>query len=149
MIDTNTKRPLKSKFVYLLMSIALLSTSCGLFQKHTEVEYAVMPAEMPEDLIAVPANELLSTSPMAPEIQTPDWMKNSVIYEVNTRQFNATGTFKSFAPEIPRIKNLGVDVLWFMPIYPIGKLNRKGGLGSYYSIKNYHDVNPEDRKTHV
>mgnify|MGYP003340510765 FL=1 len=143
MIDTNTKRPLKSKFIYLLMSIALLSTSCGLFQKHTEVEYAVMPAEMPEDLIAVPANELLSTSPMAPEIQTPDWMKNSVIYEVNTRQFNATGTFKSFAPEIPRIKNLGVDVLWFMPIYPIGKLNRKGGLGSYYSIKNYHEVNPE------
>ena len=125
------------------MSIALLSTSCGLFQKHKEVEYAVMPAEIPEDLIAVPANELLSTSPMAPEIQTPDWMKNSVIYEVNTRQFNATGTFKSFAPEIPRIKNLGVDVLWFMPIYPIGKLNRKGGLGSYYSIKNYHEVNPE------
>lgn len=143
MFDTNTKRPSNSKFVYLLMFFTLLSTSCGFFQKNTEVEYAPMPAEIPEDLIAVPPMDLLSTNPIAADKQAPDWIKNNVIYEVNTRQFNAGGTFNSFAAEIPRIKQLGADILWFMPIYPIGKLNRKGGLGSYYSIKNYHEVNPE------
>ncbi|MEY5036894.1 MAG: hypothetical protein RLZZ110_1911, partial [Bacteroidota bacterium] len=94
----------------------------------------------------MPSSDIIEVEP-ASKIESPavsiDWMKNSVVYEVNTRQFNAGGTFNSFAPEIPRLKNLGVDVLWFMPIYPIGQLNRKGGLGSYYSIKNYHGVNPE------
>ena len=93
------------------------------------------------------ADAMVDARSLAPvyeaSLPTVDWMKNSVVYEVNTRQFNAGGTFNSLAPEIPRLKNLGVDVLWFMPIYPIGQLNRKGGLGSYYSIKNYHGVNPE------
>jgi glycosidase len=143
MFDTNTKSPFTLRALALLSGIAMITSSCGLFQKDAAVEYAYMPAEMPQDLIAVPATDLLSTNQAAAENQVPDWMTNSVVYEVNTRQFNAGGTFNSFAPEIPRLKNLGVDVLWFMPIYPIGQLNRKGGLGSYYSIKNYHGVNPE------
>lgn len=73
----------------------------------------------------------------------PDWAKNSTIYEVNIRQFSKEGTFKSFQQHLPRLKELGVDILWLMPINPIGKLNRKGTLGSYYSVKDYVDVNPE------
>lgn len=73
----------------------------------------------------------------------PDWAKNSTIYEVNIRQFSKEGTFKSFQKHLPRLKELGVDLLWLMPINPIGKQNRKGTLGSYYSVKDYVDVNPE------
>jgi glycosidase len=74
---------------------------------------------------------------------TPDWAKDASIYEVNVRQFTPEGTFNAFAAHLPRLKELGVEILWFMPIHPIGELNRKGGLGSYYSVKDYTAVNPE------
>ncbi len=78
-----------------------------------------------------------------PQTKTPEWAYNAVIYEVNLRQFTEEGTFKAFAEHLPRLKELGVDILWFMPIHPIGELNRKGTLGSYYSVKDYTAVNPE------
>lgn len=73
----------------------------------------------------------------------PEWVYDAVIYEVNTRQFTPEGTFKAFAAHLPRLKELGADVLWFMPIQPIGEKDRKGTLGSYYSIRNYKEVNSE------
>lgn len=72
-----------------------------------------------------------------------DWAKNATIYEVNVRQHTEQGTFAAFEKDIPRIHDMGIDILWLMPIHPIGKKNRKGGLGSYYSVKDYFDVNPE------
>lgn len=72
-----------------------------------------------------------------------EWSKNAVIYEVNIRQFSEAGTFKAFEESLPRLKEMGIDILWLMPVHPIGLENRKGGLGSYYSIKDYSDVNPE------
>ncbi len=76
-------------------------------------------------------------------VKHPDWSKNASIYEVNIRQFTPAGTFKAFQKHLPEIKKLGIDILWLMPINPIGKLNRKGSLGSYYSISDYNAVNPE------
>ncbi len=73
----------------------------------------------------------------------PQWSYNSTIYEVNIRQFTKRGTFKAFAKHLPRLKKLGVDILWLMPINPIGKKNRKGTLGSYYSVRDYKGINPE------
>ncbi len=73
----------------------------------------------------------------------PEWVYNAVIYEVNTRQFTPEGTFDAFAEHLPRLKELGVDILWFMPIQTIGEKDRKGTLGSYYSIKDYTEVNSE------
>jgi glycosidase len=73
----------------------------------------------------------------------PDWAKNAVIYEVNVRQFSSEGTFQGLENDLDRLKDLGVDILWLMPIHPIGEKNRKGELGSYYSVKDYYDVNPE------
>jgi glycosidase len=73
----------------------------------------------------------------------PDWSESAVIYEVNIRQYTAEGTFSAFIEHLPRLKTLGVDILWLMPIYPIGVKNRKGTLGSYYSIEDYMKVNPE------
>ncbi|ASB49698.1 alpha-amylase family glycosyl hydrolase [Alkalitalea saponilacus] len=77
------------------------------------------------------------------EVPIPDWSHNAVIYEVNVRQYTPEGTFEAFAAHLPRLKELGVDFLWFMPIHPIGEKERKGTLGSYYSIKDYKGVNPE------
>jgi glycosidase len=80
---------------------------------------------------------------MRRKITTPDWVKNQTIYEINLRQFTKGGTFSEFEKHLPRLKDLGVGILWFMPIQPIGEKNRKGTLGSYYSIRNYTQVNPE------
>jgi len=73
----------------------------------------------------------------------PEWSYNQTIYEVNVRQYSQEGTFTAVKNDLPRLKELGVGILWLMPIHPIGELNRKGTLGSYYSVKDYFDVNPE------
>ena len=76
-------------------------------------------------------------------VQAPEWAVNANIYEVNIRQNTPEGTFNAFAEDIPRLQEMGVEILWLMPIHPIGEKNRKGTLGSYYSIVDYTDVNPE------
>jgi cyclomaltodextrinase len=76
-------------------------------------------------------------------LQHPEWSKNATIYEVNVRQHTDEGTFAAFENDIPRLHKMGVDILWLMPIHPIGEKNRKGGLGSYYSVQDYTAVNPE------
>ena len=73
----------------------------------------------------------------------PDWTYNSVLYEVNIRQFSPEGTFAGVEAQLPRLKDLGVDILWLMPMYEIGTEGRKGTLGSYYAISDYKKVNPE------
>ncbi|MDX2247264.1 MAG: alpha-amylase family glycosyl hydrolase [Bacteroidia bacterium] len=73
----------------------------------------------------------------------PEWSRNATIYEVNLRQYTPSGTFNEFATHIPRLKAMGVDILWLMPVFEIGEKNRKGSLGSYYSVKDYLQVNPE------
>ena len=72
-----------------------------------------------------------------------DEIRNSVIYEVNVRQYSESGTFKDFTKDIPKLKDLGVKIIWLMPIHPISETKRKGTLGSYYSISNYKEINPE------
>ena len=73
----------------------------------------------------------------------PEWTKDAVIYEVNVRQYTEEGTFQAFSEHLQEIKDMGVNTLWFMPIHPISEKNRAGVLGSYYSVKDYRDVNPE------
>ena len=76
----------------------------------------------------------------------PAWSAQSNIYEVNLRQYSASGSFKDFAKHLPRLKNMGVQILWFMPLTPIGLEGRKATpeeLGSYYAVRDYKAVNPE------
>ena len=73
----------------------------------------------------------------------PKWTYDSVVYEVNIRQFSPEGTFAGVEAQLPRLEDLGVDVLWLMPMYEIGTEGRKGTLGSYYAISDYKKVNPE------
>src|SRR5262249_10313017 len=91
----------------------------------------------------------MSPSRAADTVNAPDdmphvpWSRHAAIYQVNVRQYTTGGTFKAAMAELPRLRGMGVDILWLMPIQPIGQLNRKGTLGSYYSIRDYTAVNPE------
>ncbi len=71
------------------------------------------------------------------------WSVNSNIYEINLRQYSEEGTFQSFTKELPRLKDMGVRILWFMPVTPISQLHRLGSLGSYYACSSYTTTNPE------
>jgi glycosidase len=85
------------------------------------------------------------TLPITPYVKhcTPDWAKNVSIYQVNTRQFSTEGTFSQVTKELERIKELGCDIIWLMPIHKIGTKNRKGSLGSPYAVQDFYSVNPE------
>ena len=74
-------------------------------------------------------------------VQQP--LENAVVYEMNVRQYTPEGTFAAARQQLPRLAELGVDIVWLMPVYPIGVEGRKGTLGSYYAVKNYCDINPE------
>ena len=77
--------------------------------------------------------------PVIPYVKhtTPLWASNASIYQVNVRQFSEAGTFRAVANELPRIKKLGVSIIWLMPIHEIGEVNRKGSLGSPYAVKDF------------
>ncbi len=76
-------------------------------------------------------------------VRHPEWAQRANIYEVNLRQFTPEGSFGAFERHLPRLRDMGVDILWLMPVQPIGTKNRKGTLGSYYSVSDYQSVNPE------
>ena len=77
------------------------------------------------------------TEHMAQNVKHPEWSRNATIYEVNVRQYTVEGTLKAFEQHFPRLSSMGVEILWLMPIQPIGDINRKGSLGSNYSVKDY------------
>ncbi len=87
---------------------------------------------------SIPQNSLEQST-----VKHPAWSKNVTIYEVNIRQYTKEGTFKAFQKQLPKLKKLGVQLLWLMPIHPIGEVNRKGKLGSYYAVKDYKAIAPE------
>lgn len=78
-----------------------------------------------------------------PMNQHPEWSYGAVLYEMNVRQLTPEGTLRAAAARLEFLRDLGVDAVWLMPVYPIGEKNRKGTLGSYYSIRDYCAVNPE------
>jgi oligosaccharide 4-alpha-D-glucosyltransferase len=99
-----------------------------------------------EDIFYFYKKPKLSTQPKVWEVSktvTPEWSSYASLYEVNIRQYTEEGTINAFSQHLDRLRDLGVDILWIMPIQPIGVKKRKGPLGSYYSIKDYTAVNPE------
>ncbi|WP_395341554.1 alpha-amylase family glycosyl hydrolase [Ningiella sp. W23] len=77
------------------------------------------------------------------QIKSPAWSKDATIYQVNTRQFSPSGDFGGVTKDLARIKAIGSDIIWLMPVHEIGEKNRKGSLGSPYAVKDYYSVNPE------
>lgn len=90
-----------------------------------------------------PAPKTESVSAAQHTVTFPEKLAGATIYEVNIRQHTPEGTISAFTKDLPRLKELGVKMLWIMPVQPIGVKNRKEPLGSYYSIKNYSEINPE------
>jgi glycosidase len=88
---------------------------------------------------------ILSVPVFATSAQHPHeaWTRTATIYEVNIRQYTPEGTISAFEKHLPRLKKMGVKILWIMPVQPIGEKNRKGSMGSYYAIRDYTAVNPE------
>ena len=107
------------KKLFLVLSLPLLIFSCKEKDSHSTV--------------------IADAKPVADS----QWIKQGNIYEVNVRQYTVEGTFNAFAKHLDRLKDLGVQTLWFMPVHPISKTERKGTLGSYYAVANYREVNPE------
>ena len=85
----------------------------------------------------------VTAEPVSTSIVHPQWIKQGNIYEVNVRQYTPEGTFNAFAKHLDRLKDMGVQTVWFMPINPISKAGRKGALGSYYAVSDYKAINPE------
>ncbi len=79
----------------------------------------------------------------ASSVVHPEWCYQASIYEVNIRQYTPEGTINAFREHLPRLQDMGVGILWLMPIHPIGEVNRKKTLGSYYAVKDFRQVNPE------
>jgi alpha-amylase len=77
------------------------------------------------------------------EFKKADWIHSTNVYEVNVRQYTPEGTFNAFAKQLPRLKEMGVETLWFMPITPIAKKQMKGTMGSYYACSDYTAINTE------
>ena len=77
------------------------------------------------------------------QVENAAWTADAVLYQLNTRQFTSEGTFKAAQRQLPRLAAMGVDIIWLMPIHPIGEVNRKGSLGSPYAVRDYRGVNPE------
>ncbi|WP_298312832.1 alpha-amylase family glycosyl hydrolase [uncultured Aquimarina sp.] len=116
------------KKIIFCLALAGVVFSCG----KTKKEETVAKVETVTEEVS---NELAPVSEAM--------MENAVIYEANIRQYSEEGSFKAFTKDIPVLKNLGVKVLWVMPIYPISTTKSKGSLGSYYAISDYTKVNPE------
>src|SRR5688572_12706187 len=79
----------------------------------------------------------------AQQRKTPDWVRDGVIYEIYPRAFSQEGTFNAITARLDELKELGVTVLWLMPIHPIGQEKKKGTIGSPYAVKDYYAVNPD------
>jgi glycosidase len=95
-------------------------------------------------LAAAPALAEPDYAPRDPvEITNTAWTADAVLYQLNTRQFTPEGTFAAAQKQLPRLAAMGVDIIWLMPIHPIGEANRKGSLGSPYAVRDYRAVNPE------
>ena len=75
-------------------------------------------------------------------IEHPVWSRNATIYQINTRQFTEEGTFRAAQGHLSRLRDLGVVILWLMPVHEVGAVNRKGTLGSPYAVKDYYSVDP-------
>ncbi len=127
----------------LVMIFSLVACSTG--TPETEVkknEYTLSADVTEESVIDGVMTDIDSDDPILNKT-TASWLDTCVLYEVNVRQFTEEGTFKAFEKHLERLKDMGINTLWFMPIHPISKTERKGTLGSYYAVDDYKAVNPE------
>jgi alpha-amylase len=111
------------RYLLLAISLSVLTGSCKLMKKKEK--------------------ETKKPTSMTSRFTPLEWTHSTNIYEVNVRQYTVEGTFNAFAQHLPKLKGMGVQTLWFMPVTPIAQKNKKGTLGSYYACSDYTSINPE------
>ena len=124
MFFLTSRKTCAMRFFWLALSLTAMLGSCKLMKKKED-------------------SETKKSNNMTGRFKTLDWVHSTNIYEVNIRQYTIEGTFNAFAREMPRLKDMGVETLWFMPITPIAQKNKKGSLGSYYACSDYTSINSE------
>ncbi len=135
------------KFLALVLAVIMIFSlvACSDSANETEVkknEYT-MSADPREGSVIDGLMTDISIGDPILDKTTASWLDTCVLYEVNVRQYTEEGTFKAFEKHLDRLKDMGVNTLWFMPIHPISETERKGTLGSYYAVDDYTAVNPE------
>lgn len=126
--------------VLMIVSLA----ACGSTeQKETAKTEYKLSGEVDEASVVDGVMTLISGDDPILEKSTASWLDTCVLYEVNIRQYTEEGTFAAFENHLDRLKEMGINTLWLMPIHPISETERKGTLGSYYAVSDYKDVNPE------
>ena len=135
------------KFLALLLAVIMIFSlvACGGTTKETEIkknEYVMSEEVVEGSVIDGVMTDIQLNDPILQKT-TASWQDTCVLYEVNVRQFTEEGTFKAFEKHLDRLKDMGINTLWFMPIHPISETERKGTLGSYYAVDDYTAVNPE------
>src|SRR5688500_16461807 len=126
-----------------LLTAAVLALSACTGPSSGPAPVVVLPPSGPGNTGPAP---IMAPPPLPPPTDTafyPSWSRGASIYEVNVRQYTPEGTFAALERHLPRLRGMGVDILWLMPVQPIGVAGRKGGLGSYYAIRDYTAINPE------
>ena len=113
-----------NKFAVVLLAL-LLPTLGGCERKVPQVTVPVVAPYAPQPYVRV---------------KHPEWTRIATIYQINVRQFTPEGTLSKAEEQLPRLKDWGIDIVWLMPLNPIGEKNRKGTLGSPYSVKDYRAV---------
>lgn len=123
------------------LAIVLLAAAAACSRNTPQDAARDSAAALPATPVEVPAGPYEPTPYV--KLEHADWTRNAVLYQLNTRQFTEEGTFSAAEKELPRLRELGADIIWLMPIHPIGEKNRKGTLGSPYSVRDFYGVNPE------
>ena len=141
------------KLIAILLIIVLIGSlaACGVGDSSAEETVTVSEAqneyvlsdEVDADTIIDGVMTDISAKNPILKRTTASWLDTCVLYEVNIRQYTEEGTFKAFESHLQRLKDMGINTLWLMPIHPISETGRKGTLGSYYAVSDYRGVNPE------
>ena len=122
-------RPLRALLLPLLLPLLLLG--------------ACQPGSTTQSETAAAAAPVAAPDSAAFTVRHPAWARHATIYQVNVRQYTPQGTLRAAEADLPRLRRMGVGILWLMPINPIGRSHRKGTLGSAYSVRDYRAVNPD------
>ena len=132
------------KYLALILAFAMVFSlvACGGTKEVKKNEYVMSKNASQKSIVDGVMTDIQIDDPILKKT-TASWTDTCVLYEVNVRQYTEEGTFKAFEKHLKRLKDMGINTLWFMPIHPISKTERKGTLGSYYAVDDYMAVNPE------
>lgn len=135
---------MKKMIALLLVLLTVLSlAACSTAKKEVVKNEYVLSKEVDQESVIDGVMTDIGGKDEVLKRTTASWLDTCVLYEVNIRQFTEEGTFAAFEEHLDRLKDMGVNTLWLMPIHPISETGKKGTLGSYYAVSDYMDVNPE------